>query len=82
MGKAMNDATAEERLLVRFEGGRFHGDHYATRSALGWPPPPELEMGDQRYVLESHSQLTDEQMTGMTHVIRGALYRYSPEIEL
>ena len=71
-------STREEQFLVRFVDGPIHGEFWSTRSRLGWPPPPEIEDDGERYVRESYSQITDEQMVGMNHVVRGVVYRHSP----
>lgn len=54
---------------------------------LDWPPPPYLTIespkGQARcFVLESHSQLTDEQTQAMTHVARGALYNEATDPDM
>ena len=61
---------------------------------LTWPPPERLFVSldglreavhddDPRYVLHrvSMSQLTDEEARAMTHVARGAEYRYADDME-
>ena len=47
--------------------------------AMTWPPEPEINVNFVTYVRVSHSEITDEQRAGLTHVARGALYRKKVE---
>jgi hypothetical protein len=50
---------------------RIDGEMYPAPS---WPPPETVKVGDRTYVLVSYSQITDEQITSMDRVFRGAEY--------
>lgn len=78
----------KEVYLARMIGGPAAGDHTLTSFDWTWPLPAWLEVPDPgaagrrrplgRYVKVSESQITDEQMASMTHVMRGAQYVWEP----
>lgn len=47
-----------------------------VKLGLEWPPPQEVNFHGLLYRRVRMSQLTDEQVADMTHVVRGAEYEY------
>lgn len=70
-------------------------DALLRQMEIAWPPPPRIFLDegatlrvardgdDPAFVMvrTSMSEITDEQRAGMTHVCRGAEYRYLTEVE-
>jgi hypothetical protein len=51
----------------------------ADEAVMPWPPPERLPAEGGSYVQMNRSQITDEMAVDMTHVIRGAEYRWEPD---
>ena len=67
----------DDFILIKFEGGpkRFT----CNAAGLTWPPPEGLNISGFVYKQTRRSQLTDEQRSGMTHIVRGAEYEATGE---
>lgn len=67
-----------ETYLVRTLGGPLPATRLFDADKIPWPPPDELPVpGCQgRYVKVGQSDITDEEIREMSHVVRGAEYEW------
>lgn len=65
-----------ETVAIRFKEGPLDGK--TIQREMEWPPPDwiVLEAVDGFYKKVRQSGLTDQQMEGLTHVVRGAEYTF------
>ena len=50
------------------------------RMGLTWPPPERISLRGMVFDRVGYSQITDEERAKMTHVARGAEYRFNKEL--
>lgn len=62
--------------IIRLEdpGDGSHVNLLCKNNGIEWPPPVEIKIHGCTWVKISESQLTDEQVSKMDYVGRGALY--------
>ena len=63
--------------FMLFHFGGVVGDlRYRCKDVgVEWPPPEDFSAGPFKFKLENFSQITDEDRSKMTHVVRGAEYK-------
>jgi len=73
----MKNNETRQTFLLRFLDGPEKGDYKVVGP---WPPPNTISRSDGSYLKKSQSQLPDD--FSHPNILKGALYEWSPIVDL